>query len=167
MKIHLRLLQALLEEVRTDLARIHPFAYERVGFLTCGAAYSGDDLLLLGQQWHRVADDDYINDSRAGATIGGNAFRQVLQLIYSAPQTLIHVHVHDHSGPPRFSRTDERSIREFVPGFFNACPTYPHGALVLSQDSARGSLWLGQDSIPHAIERIDVVGVPLHRLGGS
>jgi hypothetical protein len=166
MKIHLRLLQSLLQEIRTDLARTHPFAYERVGFLTCSAAYGGDDLLLLGQRWHVVADDDYINDPRAGATIGGHAFRQVLQLIHRIPQTLLHVHVHDHRGPPCFSRTDERSMREFVPGFFNACSTYPHGALVLSQDSGLGSVWLGSSSTPHSIDRIDVIGVPFQCLGG-
>jgi hypothetical protein len=165
MKIQVRLQQALLHEIYADLTRPHSFVHERVGFLTCSAAYAGNDLLLLGQRWHVVADDDYIDDPRAGATIGGRAFRQVFQFIHSAPQTLLHVHMHDHRGPPRFSRTDERSMREFVPGFFNVCPTYPHGAMVLSQDSGSGSVWLGPESAPHSIDRLDLIGVPLRRLG--
>lgn len=166
MKIHMRLQQNLLKEIHDDLARPHSFAYERVGFLTCSAAYAGNDLLILSQGWHPVADDDYIDDPRAGATIGGRAFRQVLQYIYRVPQTLMHVHIHDHRGPPRFSRTDERSMREFVPGFFNACSTYPHGALVLSQDSGFGCVWLHPKSPPVSVDRLDVVGVPLQRWRG-
>jgi hypothetical protein len=163
MTVHVRLLQALVEEIRADLARPHPFALERVGFLTCSASHAGDGVLFLGQQWHGVADEDYIEDPHAGATIGGGAFRKVFQLIYREPRALLHVHMHDHGGWPRFSRTDERSMREFVPGFFNACPTRPHGGLVLSQDSGSGSVWLGPNSVPRAIDRIDVIGVPLKR----
>jgi hypothetical protein len=163
MKIRVRLLQSLMQEIHTDLARPHPFAYERVGFLTCGAAYAGDDLLLVGHRWHVVADDDYVDDPGAGATIGGAAFRRIFELIYREPQALLHIHMHDHGGRPHFSHTDEESMREFVPGFFNACRAYPHGALVLSHNSGAGSIWLDADSAPREIERIDVIGVPLLR----
>ena len=37
MKIHIKIAEALLAQVRADLHRRHPFAFERVGFLTAGA----------------------------------------------------------------------------------------------------------------------------------
>ena len=168
MKFHLRLLTSLLSDIHADLSRPHAFAAERVGFLTCGAAQiESENLLLLGETWHVIDDENYVDDPTAGATIGGRAFRNVLQLAFREPTCILHVHRHDHRGRPRFSRTDERSMCEFVPGFFNSCRTRPHGALVLSEDSGAGAIWLGAELGPQVLNRIEIVGVPLRRWRGS
>lgn len=164
MNVHLRLAQSLLDATHDDLSRLHAFAAERVGFLCCGVARLIDrDLLLLGESWHSVADEDYVQDPRVGACIGGGAFRKIFQVAHREPVAILHVHRHDHHGQPEFSLTDERSMREFVPGFFNACPSRPHGALVLSHDSAAGAIWLKSNGPPHPLHIVDVVGRPCQK----
>jgi hypothetical protein len=164
MKIYLRALSGLLREMHADLSRPHSFALERVGFLTCGIAeISSADVLLLAQTWHTVDDGDYIDEPTVGACIGPAAFRKILQTVHRSPASILHVHRHDHTGQPGFSQTDVRSMREFVPGFFNACPSRPHGALVLSHDAAVGAIWLSRDSVPTPVRRFEFVGVqPTH-----
>ncbi|MFL6605664.1 MAG: hypothetical protein ACJ8R9_30635 [Steroidobacteraceae bacterium] len=164
MNIHLRLFRALLRQIHEDLSRAHPFAGERVGFLTCGVATLTDSgLLLLGEAWHPVADEDYVKDAHVGACIGGGAFRKVFQIACCEPVAVLHVHRHDHLGRPGFSFTDERSMREFVPGFFNACRSRPHGALVLSHNSAVGAIWTEVHGRRHALGTVEVIGRPCER----
>jgi len=164
MNIRLRLLRPLLVHIHEDLSRSHRFAAERVGFLTCGVATLADGgMLLSAETWHAVADEDYIEAPHVGACIGGGAFRKIFQLAYRQPVAILHVHRHDHEGRPGFSRTDERSMREFVPGFFNACHTRPHGALVLSRNSAVGAVWTEANGHPHELATVDVIGQPCEK----
>lgn len=150
--------------MQSDLSRPHAHASERVGFLTCGAA-SGPDgqLLVLEAAWHPVDDADYLVDHTVGAHIGPGAFRKILQLAYSKPVAILHVHRHDHLGLPWFSRVDLDSLHNFVPDFWNVRPELPHGALVLSLDAAAGLIWLPHAPAPIRFGRIDKVGVPLCR----
>ncbi len=162
MSARVRIPSSQLEDIHRDLDRPHAFAFERVGFLICGAAtVPGGEILLSAQQWLPTDDDHYINDPRAGATIGAAAFRRVFELIYNQPATVLHLHRHEHRGVPGFSRTDAISMAQFVPGFFNACHTHPHGAVVLSHDAAVGALWLRKGAKPVAINRFDFVGQPI------
>lgn len=166
MTAKLRILRTLMCDIHADLSRRHAFAAERVGFL-CGtpAPLADGGLLLLAETWHSVADDDYVDDPRVGATIGAAAFRKVLQVAYLDPVSIFHVHRHEHRGHPRFSPTDEKSMREFVPGFFNACPSRPHGALVLSHDSALGALWFGSEAPPRRLTAFELIGTPCENWG--
>ena len=168
MTTRLRILRTLLCDIHADLSRPHVFASERVGFLCCAPATLADDgLLLLGQTWHPVADDDYEDDPRVGASIGPAAFRKILQAAYGDPVSIFHVHRHEHRGHPRFSLTDEKSMRKFVPGFFNACRSHPHGALVLSHDSAFGALWRGPETPPQKLTAFEVIGTSCEKWGAS
>lgn len=153
---------SLLEKIHRDLDRPHAFAMERAGFLICGpATLPGNEVLLAAKTWMPVDDAHYIDDHRAGATIGPEAFRRVLEFVYNQPASILHVHRHEHRGIPAFSRTDTRSMAQFVPGFFNACRTHPHGGLVLSHDAAVGAIWFNKASGPMPIHRFDQVGQPI------
>lgn len=164
MNVRLRLLKTSLHTIHDDLSRPHAFAAERVGFLSCSAAHLHDgNLLLVGEQWHAVDDEDYVDEPRVGACIGPAAFRKVLQSAYREPASILHVHRHEHRGIPRFSPIDERSMREFVPGFFNACRSHPHGALVLSHDSAAGAMWISPGTSPVELKRFELIGNPPER----
>ena len=162
MNITIRMTRALWTAMQTDLDRDHPFAAERVGFLFAEVAtLPMGGLLLLPTTWSSVADQDYIDEASAGATIGPAAFRQVLQSIFRNPMSLLHVHRHENSGQTAFSHQDVESMGKFVPGFFNACRTRPHGAVVLSHDSGTGALWTHAAAIPKGISRFELVGRPL------
>jgi hypothetical protein len=161
MKVVIRLTRSLWSQVHADLDRPHEFAAERVGFLLAAAADIANGVLLLPTRWLPVRDSDYLDVPGAGATIGARAFRGVLENVYGSRLTALHVHRHEHRGRPSFSEVDEESMREFVPGLFNACKNVVHGALVLSRDSATAAIWQRKATAPTRNARFELIGRPL------
>jgi hypothetical protein len=160
----------LLQAVRTDLHRPHPFAAERVGFFLCRAGcLSGDGLVILAAGYHGVEDGDYIDDPRVGAMMGPAAIRKAMQCAYNGGAQdigLFHVHMHDHRGLPGFSRVDVTESMKFVPDFFNAVPAMPHGAIVLSHDRAVGLCWRKRAEKSVRIDGFASIGAPLRSWKG-
>ncbi|WP_445288668.1 hypothetical protein [Variovorax atrisoli] len=165
MNILLKITAGLLASVRADLQRPHQFAFERVGFLTAGAARVQDGLLLVCRSYHPIADEDYERSNSVGAQIGSSAMRKGIEAAYANSSSLIHIHTHGGVGDPEFSGVDLRSAPGFVPGFFNALPRMPHGLVVLSNDSARGLLWSGREDGPHNINGFVQVGSGVQKFG--
>jgi hypothetical protein len=118
-----------LATIRNDLQRRHPFAHERVGFISCRPAMAGSGLMILVHGYHPVADEDYLNTPNVGATMGPTAIRKALQLAYTSDLSMFHVHLHHHRGRTEFSQIDISESKRFVPDFFNVRPDLPHGAL--------------------------------------
>ncbi|NBS71811.1 hypothetical protein EBT31_23280, partial [bacterium] len=103
----LRIPRATLETVRSDLVRGHPFAYERVGFLTVRQSKGRDgEAICLATGYMAIPDEQYVRDRFSGARIGSLAIRSALQLSLDEGMGLFHVHIHDHAGVPGFSMTD-------------------------------------------------------------
>jgi hypothetical protein len=152
MSIIFRATADFMTSVRNDLGRPHPFADERVGFITVRAALAGQTLILLAQDYHPVADDDYLRDSSVGAMMGQEALRKALEIALLNPVGIFHVHIHLFPGPLWFSHTDLREQLRFVPDFFKVRPTMPHGALVLSPQATAGRAWLNADKIERIAE---------------
>ena len=168
MKTHIKIAAPLLGAIRADLLRRHPFALERVGFLTAGARWTGDgDLVLLCRDYQPVADEDYERNGSVGARIGSNAMRKALQEAYQHKSSILHIHTHGGRGRPEFSSVDLESARDFVPGFFNALPQMPHGIVVLSNDSARSLLWTSPKDLPRYVDGFQQVGTPLIKFGAE
>jgi hypothetical protein len=166
MKIHIKITEALLAQVRADLHRRHPFALERVGFLTAGATRSSDGgILLLCRSYHPVADEDYEASATVGAQIGSDAMRKAIEVAHPDKSSLLHIHSHGGRGVPAFSRTDLVSGATFVPGFFNALPRTPHGLLVLSNTSATGLVWTAKNATPQYIDGFTQVGRCIQKFG--
>lgn len=160
MKIRFKITRQLLKSVRQDLARQHPFAYERVGFIACGVSATVGDLSVYARAYRPVADDDYLRDNSVGAMMGPEAIRKALQWAMSGV-SIFHVHTHCGQGHPGFSKVDLREQAKFVPNFFQVAPRFPHGALVLSHTHARGHIWLGADQPGRIINEFVEVGTPL------
>ncbi len=163
MRSSIRIASGDLSAMRADLARAHPFAWERVGFMVASAAAATDRLLLLVRGYRPVADEDYVRSREVGAEIGSEAFRKALQWAYRPRSALIHVHTHHGRGKPEFSGVDLRSGFEFVPSFLTTVPRMPQGMLVLSDEAATGLLWLAEDRNPIAIDDFIQVGDHYHR----
>jgi hypothetical protein len=161
MKVELKITQSLRAAILTDLARPHDFAAERVGFIHCHPGVIRDGVVLIAGDYAAVADEDYVDDPTVGARIGAGAFRKALQYAYANKVSVFHIHCHDHFGIPFFSRTDLRETARFVPDFWNVRPNLPHGAFVLSRDSAVGRCWLPRWANPVEIKRIVFVGKKL------
>ena len=165
MNVHFKVTSGLLEAIHNDLGRRHPYAMERVGFITCRFANARTDaLMVLSHSYHPVADEDYIDDRAYGALIDSSAFRKAMQLSYAHGVGLFHVHMHGGRGKPLPSSTDMRESARFVPDFFHVQPKLPHGALILSSDSISGRVWLPSTLRPEPIDRFSVVGVPLRKV---
>ena len=165
MRIVFKITKRQLDDVKTQLECQHPFAFERVGFLMCRAGlFEEGGIVVLAHSLHKVADDDYLDDPRAGATMGPHAIRKALQAAYNQQASMFHIHLHAHCGKPHFSRIDSEETARFVPDFWNVQPDLPHGAIVFSEDSAYGRCWIPSHKAPVAISQFDVVGLPTRRL---
>jgi hypothetical protein len=165
MKVSFKITRELLKAAMANLRRRHVFAAERVGFFQCRPAHLTEDgLLVVAQDFHAVADEDYLDDPKAGATMGPAAIRKALQTAYNRGASMFHVHIHEHAGRPGFSGTDSRETSRFVPDFWNVQPGLPHGAIVLSKDSACGRCWISGKEDPVEISEFVVIGVPMRRL---
>lgn len=163
MKIRLKITTGLLTAIRSDLRRPHPFAKERVGFISAGLSAVGADLLVLAREYRTVADDEYLDDSTVGAMMGPDAIRNALQWALQDGVALFHVHTHGGPRIPSFSGIDLRESAKFVPDLFKVAPQCAHGALVLSDAAAHGLVWFGRSLPNQFIASFTEVGVPLRK----
>ena len=165
MKVLFKMTDRLLDEVKRKLEAPHPFAFERVGFLVCRPGLLDEGgIVLLSHGLHDVADEDYLDDPSVGAMMGPSAIRKALQAAYNQQASMFHVHLHAHKGKPGFSRIDEKESTRFVPDFWNVQPDLPHGAVVLSDDSAYGKCWIPGLTAPVEISEFAFVGVPMRKI---
>lgn len=160
MSLTLRIPEPLFQSIHEDLNRAHDHAAERVGFLLCGTAKTLHGDQILAGHYHPVADHHYLKNQWVGASIGPDAFREVMQLALANRATILHVHRHEHYGPPAFSRVDLEALPGFIPGFRNVCPSVLHGAVVFSRDAATGMAWRPGEVHPTPLAVIQVIGRP-------
>ena len=163
MKVRFKITTALLTTIRTDLKRSHPFAYERVGFISAGLSVSRDEVLALARGYRPLNDDEYLADPSVGAMMGPEAIRGAMQWTMQDGVALFHVHTHGGSGIPRFSGIDLRENAKFVPDFFKVAPQCAHGAIVLSDTAAHGQIWFHRSQPHQFITSFVEVGVPLRK----
>ena len=163
MKVYFKITTALLTNIRIDLRRPHPFAHERVGFISAGLSASGDGVLALAREYRAVRDGEYLRDPSVGAMMGPDAIRSALQWAMLDGVALFHVHTHGGYGIPGFSSIDLRENSKFVPDFFKVAPQCAHGAIVLSDTAAHGQVWFGRLQPRHVITSFIEVGVPLRK----
>jgi hypothetical protein len=141
MTVKLRITDQLLRAILADLRRPHEFALERVGFVYCKQSALTSGVLLMASHYEPIRDDQYIPDDTVGARFDSAAIRTAMQHVLTDGFAALHVHLHEHTGTPTFSRTDKREMQNLMPCFVNVGPDRLHGALVLSGDSAVCNVW--------------------------
>jgi hypothetical protein len=161
MNIHFKITTALLTTIRIDLRRPHPFAHERVGFISAGLAGAHNQLLILAREYRPVRDDEYLRDPRVGAMISDQAIRRARQWAMDERVAIFHVHTHGGRGIPGFSGVDKTENAKFIPNFVSVAPHCIHGAIVLSDDAAFGQVWLGRTSSQAFIATFSQIGMPI------
>ena len=160
MNVHIKITRSIFTQISEDLARPHPFAFERVTFVSFKPANLQNGILLVANHLHPIRDEDYERDSSVGAMLGSGAFRMALQYAYNNRVAMFHVHKHEHCGRPCDSPVDRESASQFVPDFWKVRPGFPHGTILLSRDSMSGLAWLPGLRQPVTICRFTLVGVP-------
>jgi len=163
MNIRFKIAGALLATIRADLRRPHPFAHERVGFISAGLAAAHDELLILAREYGPLRDDEYLPDPSVGAMMSGEAIRRARQWAMDGRSAIFHVHSHGGHGLPGFSGIDLRENAKFVPNFVSVAPHAAHGAIVLSDTAAIGQVWLGRQSRQPFIARFSQIGMPVRQ----
>jgi hypothetical protein len=161
MNIRFKITSALLATIRDDLNRPHPFAHERVGFISAGLAAAHDALLILARSYEPLRDEDYLRDTRVGAMMGDQAIRRARQAAMDSGAAVFHVHTHGGSGIPDFSGVDNRENAKFVPNFVSVAPQSVHGAIVLSNTAAFGQVWIGRGVPRPFVNNFSEVGMPI------
>jgi hypothetical protein len=165
MKVEIRLTGSLHEEILRDLARPHPFAGERVGFVLgrVGSLANGGKIVLLNR-YHSIPDDQYIDDETVGARVGSDALTWAMQAVNygrSAREGIFHIHIHPHKGETGMSLVDRRELPRLMPGFQSVGCEALHGIIILSNDHGSGWVWLPGRKEPVAAETVSVIGKPL------
>lgn len=161
MNFHLKLARRLFREIHIDLERPHRFAFERVGFARAAFADGGDEILILPSEYRAIADEDYVDNPAAGASIGREAIRKAQEWADGWHGGVFHVHAHCGRGVPRFSRIDIVGNQRLVPSFFNVAPGRPHGAIVLSENAATAAIWSAKGASPRLVSKVSIVGSPI------
>lgn len=159
--IHVKMTKSIYDTMRADLRRPHPFAYERVGFILARKEVSSETLSIFATNYHPILDSHYINDPDVGAKIGAAALRGIMERAYPTKECIIHVHLHDHSGPPRFSKADRIGYNQMIPSFHNIGGTAVHGGMVFSFDNAIGLIWTSKNKEPFFVNKLSIIGYPL------
>ena len=159
--IHVKVTKPVYDKMRADLNRPHPFAYERVGFIFTRKDTTKDAITLLATEYLAVPDAQYIDDPDVGARINSDALRSVMERAYATKESILHVHLHDHVGPPKFSKVDLSGYSQMVTSFHNIGGGAIHGALVISLNNASGLVWTSKTSLPIPVNKLSIIGYPL------
>jgi hypothetical protein len=150
-----------------DLARPHPFAFERVGFLYGRYATAADLHLVLATHYVAVPDDQYVRDFSVGARISGDAIFDACDRTKRTGMCCFHAHAHGIApGVTWFSGTDLNTLRELGPTLRRMAPLAAHGGVVLTGDTASVLAWAPGDEAGRG-GRVAIIGFPTHLYGGD
>lgn len=159
--IKLRITETTMRYIRTELAKPHPFAYERVGFLYLRQGEYDKGVVLVATSYESIPDNQYIYDPSVGAKINSDAIRNSMQRIMDTGESAMHIHMHEHVGSPTFSFTDKANFKHLIPSFKKVGINGVHGAAVLSVNDILAIAWLPKSEKPIVIEEISVIGFPM------
>lgn len=160
--LQLKIPQSIYNTILADLKRPHSYAFERVGFLfTRNDTQDNKILQILATKYLPVYEDDYIPDMNVGAKINSNAIRGVMQRSLETGEGVLHVHMHDNLGIPRFSKTDLYNLPPLINSFQSISPNSAHGALLLSKDCLVSKIWLPKSKTPVFVDKITIIGYPM------
>jgi hypothetical protein len=162
MKTIFRITKKMLDRVKIDLARPHPFAFERVGFIYVRLGTIPKGYLVLATEYQSVRDTHYVKPDpgdKVGAIINRYAITEAMQKSLNTDEGIFHVHVHDFGSYSAFSDVDLQSLNELIPSFYNISQNVLHGALLLCPKDIIGKYWT-PDKVPHNIEKVSVIGHP-------
>ena len=160
MKTVFRISRDMVEEIKADLQRPHPIAFERVGFVYVKRGSLDKDLLLIASSYFSVKDEHYKKPKEgeyAGAVISRYAITEAMQRALSTGDGVFHIHMHDYS--LKFSGVDKKSQSALMPSFYHVSPVGPHGALLLSSKGIAGCFWTIKGKL-NFLSKISVVGYP-------
>jgi hypothetical protein len=164
MTITLKVPGALFAEILRDLERPHPFAAERVGFVTGRTGTLADGRLILLTGYYSIPDHEYVDDPSVGARIGSTAITWAMQAAYYGRprrEGVFHIHLHGHHGRTGMSGTDRREIPPMIPGFRSVGRDAAHGIIILSLNHGSAWVWLPGEQESALAMAMAIIGSPV------
>ena len=129
--------RTLFDEAVNDLKRIHPFAFERIGYLT--GKLENQNLVLNG--WLSIKDDYYEESNEVGARVGRDGMIFIMKRAFQSKKIFFHTHLHAFQRSPVFSFIDELSLLEVTHSLTNLTGQCFHGGIVIGQSLSRIKFW--------------------------
>jgi hypothetical protein len=160
MNIMVRIPRVLLVRAKADLARRHPFAFERAGFFSTRCVRTKSTTLVCCVAYHSIPDEHYIEDESVGARIGPKAITSAMSRAVADPAGQIHVHWHGGSGLPSPSGTDKRELPPLSGSFRNANNAEAHGWMILGENDAYTSLLMPGEAEAASAASVSIIGFP-------
>jgi hypothetical protein len=160
MNPRIKINSALLEKMLRDLERPHPFAWERVGFLSCSQVLDSTGPILLCHDYHPVPNDDYLVDKKCGARIGEAAIQMAMQRVLDNGFAQLWVHTHGRTSRTTPSRLDREEAPNVVRSLTNVDSSLCHGWAVLSEREATGQIHLPNRGLVE-VDELTVLGWPM------
>ncbi|MGC9451686.1 MAG: hypothetical protein ACP5I4_09590 [Oceanipulchritudo sp.] len=165
MNIHIRIPQSVFMEAWDNLTSRHPFAFERVGFLSSSlSALDENNYLVLLKKFHPVPDPHYLEDESVGASISGEAIRAAMECGLRNKVGQIHAHIHDHFGQPTPSVIDAEGLPPLTKALATIVPSQASGFLIFSRDRACAEVQIPGQKGSIEATAITIVGFPIRRL---
>ena len=170
MKYVVKIPRALFEQAKCDLARPHPFAYERGGLFSTRCSRRGATVIVHCVDYHPIPDEHYLPDDSVGARFGPLAITEAMARALNNSVGQIHVHMHGGSGLPGPSSVDREELPPMVRAFQNANSREIHGWMILAERDAYTSLCIPHDPTPVDSPQVSIPGFPTvinRRTGGG
>lgn len=152
--------RSLLGTAMSDLERPHPFAWERLGFLSCHQIASPLRPILLCHDYHPIPDDQYLEDYRCGARIGEAAIQAAMQRVLESGSSQIWIHTHGRRRSTAPSTTDCREGPNLVRCLSNVNRNLHHGWAVISDSEISGQICNPDGGLVN-LHDLTVVGWPM------
>lgn len=161
-KVTIRVSEEMCQEIREDLGREHLFAFERVGYAIGKSKELNDnEVLIIINDYVRVEDQDYIEDSSVGARINSDAIRMAMQIAMDNDCSIFHIHEHFGNGTPEFGSTDMDELPGIVDAMINANSSRIHGLLLLSEDGINAFVKMKPSKGLAVLNKVVRVGYPM------
>ena len=160
MNIIIRISRTLDTEIRNNLIRPHPFAMERIGFVSgVHSNIEHNECLIVLKKYYPIEDSDYIEDSTVGARINGNAIRKAMQLIMDTHEGMFHVHIHPFNYFPSMSKTDKIGIPPVIKSLCNVDRSVLTGCIIMSNSHQCAYVYVPDVGLI-TTNKIRVIGFP-------
>lgn len=150
--LRLHITHAMAETMRADLARPHEIAAERVGIALVRHASESARRVIVVVGYETAPEGAYVR-GRAAANFDVRWLMRRADVATAERCGVMWVHLHEHSGKPRFSSTDLKTSRGLCPALALASPRFPQGAIVLSADAAAGQVVIDGSLSPFEVVR--------------
>jgi len=138
---------------------------EHFAFLRARWTSSAGCPVLMVHEAQLIPDDQLMVDDDGGHAVSLESIVDTLNVARHSGDALIEVH--NHGGDrPRFSDTDLRGIREFVPFVRRRLPDRPYAATVWAGDEVFGVAFL-PDGSEVSIDRVTVIGEQLRQIASG